>query len=702
MRLPHFLLHPQKLLLHCHQLFLPLPKRRYWPAFMLAVLCCLGVGVTAPSHAQAQAAATTFPVVTTAQTKQSSQLVCDFVAVDEATLAQAILCANSAGPGLHTIQVTSDIVLTQPLPTLNNLQASQVVIEGNGHTIDAQGHGRILSITTTQVTVRNLTLRGGRSLTDDWFAAGGAIQLRGGHSDGGCGLTLSGSTLADNQAFAGGAIANLCDDSVITITNSLLQNNQATRGGAIFIPTGEELFSELIIDQSQLTDNQVAERGGAILLNAGDAGSNATISNSTIANNRVISGTGGGLSVVTNDEAAITNALLRNVAIISNTATSGGGLEVASRGATIVTVANTTISSNHATGAAGGILIQGALEFDSTNVRLINSTVVSNTATTVGGIAKLDGLITLTNTLVAGNSNGDCQWLASPGLPNRVVSGGHNLDSNRSCLTDIIRQPSDIQNGAANLGPLADNGGAAFTHALLAGSQAIDFGNDAVCATAPISGVDQRGVVRPQGVHCDIGAYEAAVTTACTYPELVASDETTLRQAILCVNTAPAGVYTLTVTADITYSQPMLPVRNPAITQLRVAGNGHTLDAQGHGRVLTLTNLQALTLHNLTLTGGQTDDNSNERDGGGVAFTCGEDLVCTWTVLHTTITDNHAYGGGGIDYYCAYHGNGTLLVQDSVISNNSAVSQGGGLVYSSDEESGPCSLAIRNSVIEGN
>ena len=60
------------------------------------------------------------------------------------------------------------------------------------------------------------------------------------------------------------------------------------------------------------------------------------------------------------------------------------------------------------------------------------------------------------------------------------------------------------------LGPLQDNGGPTFTHALLAGSPAIDARNPA----APGSGgnaceaTDQRGVARPQGAACDIGAFE--------------------------------------------------------------------------------------------------------------------------------------------------------------------------------------------------
>ena len=64
------------------------------------------------------------------------------------------------------------------------------------------------------------------------------------------------------------------------------------------------------------------------------------------------------------------------------------------------------------------------------------------------------------------------------------------------------------------LGPLANNGGPTQTFALLPGSPAIDAGNDAVCMAAVgapdygAGGFDQRGVTRPHGSHCDIGAFE--------------------------------------------------------------------------------------------------------------------------------------------------------------------------------------------------
>lgn len=43
---------------------------------------------------------------------------------------------------------------------------------------------------------------------------------------------------------------------------------------------------------------------------------------------------------------------------------------------------------------------------------------------------------------------------------------------------------------------------------LLDGSPAINTGDDATCAAAPVNGVDQRGKTRPKGAHCDRGAYE--------------------------------------------------------------------------------------------------------------------------------------------------------------------------------------------------
>jgi hypothetical protein len=92
-----------------------------------------------------------------------------------------------------------------------------------------------------------------------------------------------------------------------------------------------------------------------------------------------------------------------------------------------------------------------------------------------------------------------------------LVSGGYNLIGDSSGSTAFTNGVNGDQVGSAasrldpKLGALATNGGPTQTHAPLAGSPAIDAGPLAPCPTA----ADQRGVARPQGLRCDIGAVEA-------------------------------------------------------------------------------------------------------------------------------------------------------------------------------------------------
>ena len=84
-----------------------------------------------------------------------------------------------------------------------------------------------------------------------------------------------------------------------------------------------------------------------------------------------------------------------------------------------------------------------------------------------------------------------------------VVQGGCPVGGATICVNVITTSPQ--------LGALGDNGGFTQTHVPEAGSSALDAGNDSVCAAAPVNGVDQRGVLRPAGPHCDIGADEAGI-----------------------------------------------------------------------------------------------------------------------------------------------------------------------------------------------
>ncbi|OLE56503.1 MAG: hypothetical protein AUI36_15720 [Cyanobacteria bacterium 13_1_40CM_2_61_4] len=117
-----------------------------------------------------------------------------------------------------------------------------------------------------------------------------------------------------------------------------------------------------------------------------------------------------------------------------------------------------------------------------------------------GGLANIQGTVHLKNTIIAGNSAGPATNSLMD-LSGTFLSEGHNLTGDTNGASGFIN--SDLLNVAANVGPLQDNGGPTFTHALLAGSPAIDAG---ASDGAPF--VDQRGFPRPARFEFDIGAYE--------------------------------------------------------------------------------------------------------------------------------------------------------------------------------------------------
>jgi hypothetical protein len=108
---------------------------------------------------------------------------------------------------------------------------------------------------------------------------------------------------------------------------------------------------------------------------------------------------------------------------------------------------------------------------------------------------------TLTNTIIANSgSGGDC--FNDTSTLNAASSNNLIQDSLVACgLTNGVN--GDIIGQDPALGALANNGGFTQTHALLAGSPAIDAGTNTGCPAT-----DQRGITRPQGARCDIGAYE--------------------------------------------------------------------------------------------------------------------------------------------------------------------------------------------------
>jgi hypothetical protein len=155
-----------------------------------------------------------------------------------------------------------------------------------------------------------------------------------------------------------------------------------------------------------------------------------------------------------------------------------------------MTVSHSTFSGN-AAGLGGGI-------YNLSTLGLSYATLDANSSGLDNDTSAGPATLALTGTIVANSTSGpNC---VGPMSERR----GYNLDSSTSCN---FTKPTDLTGANPLLGPLQDNGGPTPTAALLPGSPAMDRGGTAANGCPA---TDQRGVTRPQGPACDMGAYELA------------------------------------------------------------------------------------------------------------------------------------------------------------------------------------------------
>jgi hypothetical protein len=187
----------------------------------------------------------------------------------------------------------------------------------------------------------------------------------------------------------------------------------------------------------------------------------------------------------------VSNPVLMNVTFTTNSAIYGGGMF---NDGSSPTLTNVTFSTNFANSSGGGMYNQLG-----SNSTLTNVTFSANSVNLYGGgMYNLYSDPTISNTIfwdnTAGNSGAQIYIsVSTTSLSDSVVQAG--CPEGGICTNIISSNPL--------LGPLGDNGGFTQTIPLQFGSSAIDTGNDLTCPST-----DQRGITRPQGWHCDIGAYE--------------------------------------------------------------------------------------------------------------------------------------------------------------------------------------------------
>lgn len=287
---------------------------------------------------------------------------------------------------------------------------------------------------------------------------GGALYL-GGRVD----FRTVGSVFEANRAEAprgeprGGAISAR-DESSVYADRTTMRSNIAHIGGAI---SGEDTVN---LEGCSLEENQALLQGGGI------AGFGVTVWRSALTGNQA--------------------------------GTDGGAID-----AETVAISISTLSGNHAEGEGGAVSVRGRLS----GYRF--STITKNHAGRAGGGIRVIGTESQTfhGNVIAANTAGrnpDLD-LASEAL----VSNGHNFLGDLGSLPLAPFDPETDRIGIDEaidplLGPLGDNGGPTATHLPLAGSPLIDAVPEADCLINAALHADQRGVHRPVGAACDIGAVE--------------------------------------------------------------------------------------------------------------------------------------------------------------------------------------------------
>lgn len=410
------------------------------------------------------------------------------------------VCADSAGnctfraaaqeanalAGDDTINFSFGAPTTISLTLGEVLLTSNLVVNGGSNaadlTLSGNNNGRVLNVPRSgiSITIRGLTI-----------ANGSANGNGGGMTVASANVTLENCAVRNNLSSAsGGGVYS--GSGVFRFVNSTAQNNIAQNnggGGGLSIAGNN---SE--ITKSRIINNDAPRGGGGVEVN-----NVVRISNTTIADNTT-SGGGGGLLAV------FGTAYVTNSTISSNSAfRSGGGIALPYG---IVVLTNSTVSGNRVTNGEGGGISTGT-NGSSGYLTVRNSTIVNNSANYAGGLTGgLASSAIVGNSIIANNVA-----LTAPNIGANFTSLGGNLVNDQNGGSGYVS--TDLPDGTNPLiGALANNGGDTQTHALTAGSPAINAGLNALALDPdgnPLT-TDQRGTGFPRisGASVDIGAFEVS------------------------------------------------------------------------------------------------------------------------------------------------------------------------------------------------
>ncbi|MBK9439856.1 MAG: hypothetical protein IPN53_00535 [Comamonadaceae bacterium] len=649
------------------------------------------------------------------------------------SLRQAVADA-SGSPAPNTVNfapgVSGTIVLTDQIWI-----AGPMSIQGPGAstlTIDANAVSRAFTIGTTfptcpaldnggvdyLVSISGLRLINGKRSTSN---VGGAIYTE--HS-----LTLDSVSIENSFAAHGGGLGYMVQypNQALTINKTSFLNNIAKpvqslpssthHGGAVYVsekcaskPTTEPVTVN--INASSFTNNRIqpvglSARGGAIsVISRADV----NISNSRIVGNGVDapnplpvanqSYRAGALYGYGNKSVTINNSEISDntaTSAVINNQTRAGAIGLAHddaalqtpENATIFKVIDSTISSNVSTDMAGAMWLFGNIAFE-----LSNSTISHNIAAnnTVGGIVFQTGStnptsgsnalaprFTVISSIVANSSPGT----VDVGINDAATMSALTINATNSLIGSVCVPCGVLVSGSNNLtgvdpvlGALAFNGASTRTHALLAGSPAINAGSNPLSLPS-----DQRYRPRVTNGLADMGAYEKETifTVANTNDNGVGS----LREAVYWATNNPGpntvnlqGLSgTIALTSGPIYIKGPVSIVGPGAANLTIDANAITNSYDStEKRIFAIsTSFTACPGQDnggndylVSISGLRLINGSNKYSGGAIY------TEHSLTLDSVNIENSFASWGGGLAFMVQYP-NQALTITRSIFTNNAA------------------------------
>jgi hypothetical protein len=342
------------------------------------------------------------------------------------------------------------------------------------------------------------------ALTNVSFIGNSAYFWGGGMNNDSSSPTLNNVTFSGNWADNGGGVSNR-NNSDPTLTGVMFSGNRADeRGAGMYNEASSPALTNVTF-----SSNFASQDGGGGMYNTG---SSPTLNNVTFSSNS--SGTrGGGMFNRNNSSPTLTGVTFNG----NHCDEYGGGMY---NEASSPALTNVSFIGNSASFGGGGMYNEASSPV------LTNVTFSGNSGFIGGALLNTFSSAVFRNTILWGDTGGEVvnMYTSAPTITSSVVQGG--CPAGAACTNVIAADP--------RLGALGDYGGATQTMPLLPGSSAIDAGDDGVCPAT-----DQRGVTRPQGAHCDIGAFEKELATVALSDLLYTYDG---QGKSATVTTVPAGL----------------------------------------------------------------------------------------------------------------------------------------------------------------